>query len=218
MTTIADSALAATASVAGTTAAWFTLAGALGGVLLTSIVGVVTVLLNHRWQARGAENQRLLQHGMQVRLERRESYVAYWRTWNRLTDELRKVEDMIRELPPGVVVNRNVMEPVPPENAGAALSARDLIAKASDAELGWRIAADTARLTAGPDVTAAIADHIAVTEQKLAAAWEGRVYDDADGTAYKILNEKMQTDLLSPGRADQWAPGSVADPAGAPSS
>jgi hypothetical protein len=40
------------------TVAWFILAGALGGVLVTSIVGLSTAMLNHRWQGQQAQVSR----------------------------------------------------------------------------------------------------------------------------------------------------------------
>jgi hypothetical protein len=50
--------LTAAAGPASATVAWFTLAGALGGVLVTSIVGLSTAMLNHRWQDQQAEVSR----------------------------------------------------------------------------------------------------------------------------------------------------------------
>jgi hypothetical protein len=58
MTVVADTA---------TTTAWFTLAGALGGVLLTSAVALTTAVLNHRWQTRNTERQLLQEHLRQLR-------------------------------------------------------------------------------------------------------------------------------------------------------
>jgi len=88
MTTIRVLSLAAAAGPAGTTVAWFTLAGALGGVLVTSIVGLSTAMLNHRWQGQQAQVSRRWQfedahrqlqqeHARRHREQRRETYTAY---------------------------------------------------------------------------------------------------------------------------------------------
>ena len=208
MTAFADAGLAS-AAAAGTTVAWFTLAGALGGVLVTSVVGLTTAALNHRWQARDAENARLLQHGAQVRAERRESYAAYWLAWNQFIHDLRRMQEQIQQLPPGVVVNRHLTPPAEGPGDGEADVTRqllDLSARAWETELRWRAAADALLLIAGPAVASAAEAHIAVTEQKLTAAWQGRAHPDKDGAAYRGLNDAMRADLLSPGRPEQWAP------------
>jgi hypothetical protein len=207
MTTLAQFALAAPADPDGSTIAWFTLAGAFGGVLITSVVALTTAMLNHRWQARDAEQGRLLGHGAQVRLERRESYAAYWLAWNRFNHELRTVTDLARELPAGFAPNedlqRQLLATADPE--GLRARAQDVIGKAWEAELEWRGAADAVRLIAGPAVDAAAAAHVAVTEQNLAAAWKGEWRPDENGAAYRSLNGAMRADLLSPDTAAQWA-------------
>ena len=207
MTTLAPMGLAAPADPASSTIAWFTLAGALGGVLITGGVGLVTAMLNHRWQARGAEQQRLLQHGAQVRQDRREAYVSYWLAWNRFIHELRRVTDLVRELPPGFAPNKDLEEQLKatanPERLQAQVES--LIDKAWHAELEWRAAADAMLLIAGPAVGEAAGIHIAVTERKLAAAWKGETHHDENGAAYRSLNDAMRANLLSPGNPGQWA-------------
>lgn len=123
MTAFAHAGLAAAAATtASTTVAWFTLAGALGGVL-----------------------------------------------------------------PPGAVVNRHLTHPVTglADGAGLARQVQKLARKAWEAELGWRAAADALLLIAGPAVVSAAAVHIGVTEQKIAAAWQGRDHPDENGVAYR---------------------------------
>lgn len=208
MTTLAQIGLAASADAADSTIAWFTLAGALGGVLIAGVIGLATAILNHRWQARGDEQQRLVQHGAQVRQERRETYAAYWLAWNRFTHELRRVTDQVRELPAGFTPREDLDEQLKATANPGSLKPRvqELIEKAWEAELEWRAAADAMFLMAGPAVDKAARVHIAMTEQKLAAAWKGGSHHDENGAAYRGLNEAMRADLLSPGRPEQWKP------------
>jgi hypothetical protein len=86
------------ADAAATTTAWFTLAGALGGVLLTSAVALVTAVLNHRWQTQTAQRQLRQEHDRQLRQERRESYARYLSAWNRLSQQLRTLHDEVVKL------------------------------------------------------------------------------------------------------------------------
>jgi hypothetical protein len=208
MMTHAQIGLSAPGGAAGSTVAWFTLAGALGGVLITGAIGLATAMLNHRWQTRGREQQRLVQHGAQVRQERRETYTAYWRAWNRFTHELRRVKDQVQELPAGFSPSKDLElqlhEAAHPDRLEPQV--QKLIDKAWAAELEWRTAADAMLLIAGPAVDQAAHAHIAVTEQKLAAAWQGQFYPDQNGEAYRNLNDAMRADLLSPGKPGQWAP------------
>jgi hypothetical protein len=208
MTTLAQIGLAAPADAAGSTIAWFTLAGALGGVLITGVIALATAMLNHRWQARGDEQRRLLQHGAQVRQERRETYAAYWLAWNRFTHELRRVTDQARELPAGFSPRKNLDEQLKSTANPGSLKPQiqELIEKAWEAELEWRAAADAMFLIAGPAVDQTAHIHIAMTEQKLAAAWKGESHHDENGAAYRGLNDAMRADLLSPGTPEQWAP------------
>jgi hypothetical protein len=61
-----------------TTALWFTLVAALGGVLLTGTFALTTAILNHRWQERNTQQQANRQQIEQFREEWLEAYVAYW--------------------------------------------------------------------------------------------------------------------------------------------
>jgi hypothetical protein len=60
------------------TAAWFTLVGALGGVALTSVVGIITAALNNRWQRTNTEAQLVREREKLLRQERHEAYASYW--------------------------------------------------------------------------------------------------------------------------------------------
>lgn len=62
------------------TTAWFTLAGALGGVLITSSVALVTVILNHRWQRETKDQELITKQSNELRRTRREIYVRYFTT------------------------------------------------------------------------------------------------------------------------------------------
>jgi hypothetical protein len=179
MTVVADS--------ASSTAAWFTLAGALGGVLLTSVVALATAILNHRWQTRSGEQQLLQEHVRQLRQERREVYAHYWSAWNRLNHQRRALRDEVRKL-------------AAPSNPKEQLAqvASDVVARVWVVELEWREAADALLLIGGEAVVEAAAVHIEVTERKLEAAWEGGGYPDEGGLAYRGLNDAMRSELLQP--------------------
>lgn len=193
----------AAGGASATTVAWFTLAGALGGVLITGVISLATFTLNHRWQAQGAERQRLQDHNTLVRQERRDSYAAYWLAWNQFIHDLRRLKDQVRELPPGAVANQR---PAPGLQADAARQLQEVIDTAWDAELQWRAAADALMLVADPQVEQAAKAHAALTEQKLAAAWQGESHHDENGTAYTTLNNAMRAALLTAVRPEAWDP------------
>ena len=73
-----------------TTAAWFTLAGALGGVALTSAVALTTAVLNHRWQKSSSNEQLLREKANQLRQERRDAYSNYWLAAQRYVENRRQ--------------------------------------------------------------------------------------------------------------------------------
>lgn len=193
----------AAGGASATTVAWFTLAGALGGVLITGIVSLATLTLSHRWQAQSAERQRLQDHNTLVRQERRDSYAAYWLAWNQFIHDLRRLKDQVRELPPGAVANQR---PAPGLQADVATQLQDVIGQAWDAELQWRVAADALMLVADLQVEQAAKAHAAMTEQKLAAAWHGESHHDENGAAYTALNNAMRAALLTAVRPEAWDP------------
>jgi hypothetical protein len=200
--------LASTGNVSGTTTAWFTLAGALGGVLVTGFTTLTITLLNHRWRLSEAEEQRLLNHGALVRHERSDSYVAYWRAWDVLDYELYKLINLIQELPPGYVVRRHLVEHAE-WRADSHLTYResqDILNATLKAEMEWRAAAGAILLTAYPELQEAAKEHIAMTERKLAAAWTGEPCDDKQEFTYNRLINAMQAALMTPIRASQWLP------------
>src|SRR5690242_11239486 len=75
-------------AAAETASAWFALGGALGGVLITGTIALVTSVLNHRWQQASADRALDWEHAKQIRQERREMYAAYWIAWNALMQVL----------------------------------------------------------------------------------------------------------------------------------
>jgi hypothetical protein len=169
-------------AVASSTSAWFALGGALGGVLLTSAVGLATVVLNHRWQTGAADQQLLSDHVGRLRQERRETYRDYWSAWNRLTHQLREIA----------------------RQASASTSASvnaSTLKEAQDAELGWRDAADALFLIGGSEVVAAAEEHAHATDSRIEAARQG-IWESGRGT-YMRLNEAMRRDIIELPRPGQ---------------
>jgi hypothetical protein len=213
MTALAYLNVTAADGASSTTVALFTLAGVLGGVLVTGLITLVTAALNHRWQSQDTERRRLETHNTLVRQERRESYAAYWLAWNRFVHELRRVEEVVRGLPPGVIFTPIEID-FPPSTVelhesdwdGLLKQLRDLADGAWEAELEWRTATDALLLVADPQVNQAAKAHIAMTEQKLAAAWEGKSHHDENGAAYTGLNKAMRAALLTAVRPEAWDP------------
>jgi hypothetical protein len=72
--------------------------------------------------------------------------------------------------------------------------------------LEWRAATDALLLVADPRVEQAANAHIAMTEQKLAAAWEGKSHHDENGAAYQALNNAMRAALLTAVPPEAWVP------------
>ena len=142
-----------------------------------------------------------------VRQERRESYVTYWLAWNQFIHDLRVLKDQVRELPPGAVASQR---PAPGLQADVARQLQKVIDKAWDAELQWRAAADALMLVADPQVEQAAKAHVGLTEQKLAAAWQGESRHDENGVAYTALNNAMRAALLTAVRPEAWDPSSLA--------
>jgi hypothetical protein len=65
--------------------AWFALAGALGGVLLTSSVALITAVLNHKWQKEGRKDEFRKEQIRLLRQERNAAYSNYLVAESRLT-------------------------------------------------------------------------------------------------------------------------------------
>ncbi|MFG1947766.1 hypothetical protein [Nonomuraea sp. NPDC048826] len=119
--------------------AWFALGGALGGVLISGVIALITAALNHRWQAETSERNFDWEHSRQVRQERRETYAQYWSAWNALMRVLEGDRDNVRS------------------------------ADLAIAEGLWRQALDAMFLICGKKVLEAGIEHIRLTEARIAA-------------------------------------------------
>jgi hypothetical protein len=172
-----------TAADSTTTAAWF----ALGGVLLTSMFALATTLLSHRLQTQNDERDARHEQLRQMRQERREAYVQYWSSWNRFIHALRDLSGEMR---------RQGMTPHSKDQLARRSPA--IAERAWTTERDWREAADALLLIGGMEVVNAARDHIAVTQGKLEAAWQGSWHADEEGAAYQRLNDAMRADLLPP--------------------
>ncbi|WP_331721225.1 hypothetical protein [Streptomyces sp. NBC_00212] len=169
--------IAAAEMAADTTAAWFTLAGALGGILLTSAVALTTAVLTHRWQRQAADDQGRKERDQQLRQDRRETYARYWSAWNRFVHQLRKLQRTALE-------QQGSGAPIPTE----------LTEQTQEAELGWRDAADALFLICGQDVSGAAEAHMYATEDRHHGAEQGE-WLSGRGT-YRRLNDAMRKELL----------------------
>lgn len=172
-------------TTADTTVAWFTLAGALGGVALTSLAALGTTILNHRWQARREARQRTEEHARQLRQERREAYADYWRSWNRFNHELRTVSRTVSALGAAADGGGHARDRLAP----------DLVEQAWMAELAWLTAADTLLLLGGEAVLDATNAHVEATRRKVDAAWQGGWAPDQERT-FQALYDAMRAEVL----------------------
>jgi hypothetical protein len=170
----------------GTTTAWFTLAGALAGVLITSAIALTTAVLNHRWQARSAERTLQWEHSKQLRQDRLEIYARYWSTWNRLTQHYRVVSEGVRALDP------------PSSNLADARAriAPDVSAELRDATSAWTEAYNLAFLIGGQEVVAALRAHKSSTYKRRVDAWNGEY--KTDGPTHVDLTDAMRKEIAEP--------------------
>jgi gas vesicle protein len=133
--------------------AWFTLAGALGGVLVTSIVGLSTAMLNHRrqgqqaqvsrrWQLQDADRQLQQDRAGRHREQLRETYTAYWSTWNRFSHQLQALTAAVRDRGSPADARSQLM-----------LDEPELARDVRTAELEWRTVAEVLLMICGPGVT-----------------------------------------------------------------
>ncbi|WP_433246027.1 hypothetical protein ACQPYK_44510 [Streptosporangium sp. CA-135522] len=170
--------MTAFAATADVVSGWFALAGTLGGGLLTGTVGFVTVILNQRWQARNEDRRLLNERTTQLRQERREAYLGYWSTWDRLYHEIQALYDELLSSP----------QHVSPE----------VVERMHVAELAWREAANALFLIGGADVAEAAVAHLTATELRMRRTWERQDPSGARDTAYHGLHEAMRGELLTP--------------------
>ncbi|MBE1586735.1 hypothetical protein ACFPOI_51245 [Nonomuraea angiospora] len=144
---------------------WFALAGALGGVAIGGVIGLVTAVLNQKWQARAAEQNSHIEQERQLRQERRETYADYWRAWNSLIRVLERSTDRTAEAVDRIAV----------------------------AEAEWRHAIDPMFILCSRGVLKAGIEHLRTTEARIAAALEGRRLDGAGRS--RALSRAMREDL-----------------------
>ncbi|MEV5412993.1 hypothetical protein AB0K60_29680 [Thermopolyspora sp. NPDC052614] len=143
----------------------FALTGALGGVMISGLIGIGSAALNHKWQRQAAEQNRLVEQERQLRQERRETYANYWRAWNSLIRVLESSTDRTTE-------------------------ARERIAAAVTE---WRHAIDPMFIVCSREVLNSGIEHLRTTEARIAAALEGRLLDGAGKT--RALSRAMREDL-----------------------
>jgi hypothetical protein len=177
------------AADAGNASAWITLLAALGGVVVTGIIGLVTASLSQRWQARNSSRLFVQDQLKQLRQERREFYAAYWSAWNRLIHEMRRLERSVADLRP---------TPSTAEEARRLLNS-EVVDALLVAELEWREAGNVVFLVSGQSVFDAASAHKQATERRLRAAWNG-TWAEGQGT-YLRLNSEMRRELIEPSTA-----------------
>lgn len=167
----------------GNTSAWFALAGALGGVLITSAIALATAILNHRWQTRTAERGVRWEHTRQLQHDRLETYSHYLSAWNRLTQQLLQVKSMVDALDPA---------PLEPSEARARIAA-DTAAEVQAATASWREAFNLVLLIGGQEVVDALNDHRRSTSKRVQDSWRGEYATDA--TTHVALTSAMRKEI-----------------------
>ncbi|MFF9908994.1 hypothetical protein [Streptomyces sp. NPDC013457] len=183
MLTAPPALVSAAADNTGSQSAWFALAGALGGVLITSAIALVTAILNHRWQTRTAERGERWEHTKQLRQDRFETYSHYLSTWNRLTQQLLEVKTVIAALDPA---------PSDPLEARARIPA-ETAAEFQAATASWREAFNLVFLIGGQEVVDALNDHRRSTSKRMQDSWRGEYATDA--ATHVALTDAMRKEI-----------------------
>ena len=168
-------------STDNSTAAWFTLVGALGGVALTSIVGIVTAALNHRWQSTSTEAQLKREREKALRQERREAYANYWLADQRHVYSLSRIYMKLNS-------PSNDQKEIPEE-----LRTEEL-----ETDLAWREAYATLLLIAGEDTVSAASSHFESVNDLAAKAYNGGWVSE-DHSLHKFnreLRHAMRAEIL----------------------
>jgi hypothetical protein len=167
----------------GATSAWFALGGALGGVLVTSAIALLTAILNQRWQARSSEGALRWEHTKQLRQDRLETYARYLSAWNRLTQQYLEVKNAVMALdsPPATEADAKALIPI------------DVSAELRAADIAWRDAWNLAFLMAGKDVGEALRTQLRSTNKRMHDAWKGKYA--TDGTLDPVTNA-MKAEII----------------------
>ena len=102
------------AEASSNSVAWFTLAGTLGGVIVTGIIALITAILNHRWQAESRKQELSAERFNQLRTERRQIYVSYFSAEARLMQMADGIKKQVQsgDLPPSPEYPRQLEEPI----------------------------------------------------------------------------------------------------------
>jgi hypothetical protein len=86
-------------TTSSTTALWFTLSAALGGVLLAGLFSLFTAVFNHRWKRQETTQEAETKRIEQLRQERLEAYSAYWATLQAWEEVLRAIAETPKDTP-----------------------------------------------------------------------------------------------------------------------
>ncbi|MFC8918365.1 hypothetical protein ACFT5C_21610 [Streptomyces sp. NPDC057116] len=183
MVTASPALVSAPVDSTGSASAWFALAGALGGVLITSAIALATAILNHKWQTRTAERGVHWEYSRQLRQDRLEIYSKYLSAWNRLTQQLLEVKKAV-----------DALDPAPPDTSEArARIPADIAAEVQAATASWREAFNLVFLIGGQEVVDALNDHRRSTSKRVQESWRGEYATDA--ATHIALTNAMRRDV-----------------------
>jgi hypothetical protein len=176
------------------TALWFTLVGALGGVLLTGLFALATAIVNHRWQEETVRRQANEERHRQYRQERKEAYAEYMLTYG--TNYL-NIQRLDREVRKRKKAQQTVEQRDPELNK---------IIVADDDR--WRAADASAQIVASKAVLDALRPLRLAIRDARQAAWNGEFHANDDfgnkvSNAYVDLLKAMRADLSGSTEADQ---------------
>ena len=171
---------------AGNTSATFALIGALGGVLITGLIALVTAVLNHRWQSQAAERGLRWEHVRRLQQDRLEIYARYWTAWNRLTQNLLIVRNAVVALDP---------PPLDADQAKTRLPA-EITEETRAATVEWRDVWNLVFLIGSDQVISALNAHRRSTAARLDASWHGEY--ETDATTHIALTDAMRKELAEP--------------------
>jgi hypothetical protein len=87
----------AAAATNNTSAAWFTLAGALGGILLTGALALITAVLNHRWKEEEEHETFARELTKDLREKRQSTYQEYWASFAILNSKQKPIARAIEK-------------------------------------------------------------------------------------------------------------------------